>query len=77
MAKPLNFQQIILKLHNFWSDEGCLIWNPYNVQVGAGFGKNLPGSSANIHEAQRSRAGGQVFRHRFNQQAFDAGRSHR
>jgi glycyl-tRNA synthetase len=38
MAKPLNFQQVILKLHNFWSDQGCLIWNPYNVQVGAGTG---------------------------------------
>jgi glycyl-tRNA synthetase len=36
MTKPLNFQQVILKLHNFWADQGCLIWNPYNVQVGAG-----------------------------------------
>ena len=36
MAKPLNFQQVIMKLHNFWADQGCLIWNPYNVQVGAG-----------------------------------------
>jgi glycyl-tRNA synthetase len=38
MTKPLNFQQVILKLHNFWSDQGCLIWNPYNVQLGAGTG---------------------------------------
>lgn len=30
------FQDAILKLHNFWSDYGCLIWQPYNVQVGAG-----------------------------------------
>ena len=36
MTKPLNYQQVILKLHNFWADQGCLIWNPYNVQVGAG-----------------------------------------
>ncbi|MEP6988844.1 MAG: glycine--tRNA ligase subunit alpha, partial [Chloroflexota bacterium] len=36
MVKPLNFQQVIMKLHNFWADQGCLIWNPYNVQVGAG-----------------------------------------
>jgi glycyl-tRNA synthetase len=36
MAKPLNFQQVIMKLHSFWADQGCLIWNPYNVQVGAG-----------------------------------------
>jgi glycyl-tRNA synthetase len=32
----LTFQNAILKLHNFWSDYGCLIWQPYNVQVGAG-----------------------------------------
>lgn len=38
MAQPLNFQQVILKLHDFWSSQGCLIWEPYNVQVGAGTG---------------------------------------
>lgn len=38
MAKPLNFQQVILKLHQFWAEKGCLIWEPYNVQVGAGTG---------------------------------------
>ncbi|NWF70093.1 MAG: glycine--tRNA ligase subunit beta [Chloroflexi bacterium] len=32
----LNFQQVILKLHEFWAAQGCVIWNPYNVQVGAG-----------------------------------------
>jgi glycyl-tRNA synthetase len=32
----LNFQQVILKLHEFWAAHGCVIWNPYNVQVGAG-----------------------------------------
>ncbi len=36
MSKPLNFQQVILKLHQFWADQGCVIWEPYNVQVGAG-----------------------------------------
>ncbi|MCB9450748.1 MAG: glycine--tRNA ligase subunit beta [Anaerolineaceae bacterium] len=36
MAKPLNFQQVILKLHEFWAEQGCVLWNPYNVQVGAG-----------------------------------------
>jgi glycyl-tRNA synthetase len=34
----LNFQQVILKLHEYWSDYGCIIWEPYNVQVGAGTG---------------------------------------
>ena len=38
MSQPLTFQQVILKLHNFWSDQGCVVWEPYNVQVGAGTG---------------------------------------
>jgi len=33
-----NFQQVILKLHEFWAEQGCVIWEPYNVQVGAGTG---------------------------------------
>lgn len=36
MAKALNFQEAILKLHEFWAAQGCVIWEPYNVQVGAG-----------------------------------------
>jgi glycyl-tRNA synthetase len=31
-----DLQSIILKLQQFWADQGCLIWQPYNVQVGAG-----------------------------------------
>ncbi len=38
MSQPLNFQQVLLKLHQFWADQGCVIWEPYNVQVGAGTG---------------------------------------
>lgn len=38
MATPLSFQQIIMKLHEFWAAQGCVIWQPYNVQVGAGTG---------------------------------------
>ena len=37
-AKPLNFQQIILKLHEFWTAQNCVLWQPYNIQVGAGTG---------------------------------------
>jgi glycyl-tRNA synthetase alpha chain len=30
------FQNIILNLHSFWSDKGCLIQFPYDVEKGAG-----------------------------------------
>ena len=36
MDKPQTFQEIMLTLQNFWSRQGCLIWQPYNIQVGAG-----------------------------------------
>jgi len=32
----LSFQDMILKLHNFWSKQGCLILQPYDMEVGAG-----------------------------------------
>ncbi|MEH6716087.1 glycine--tRNA ligase subunit alpha [Parasphingorhabdus flavimaris] len=35
-TKPLSFQQIILKLHNYWSDRGCVILQPYDMEMGAG-----------------------------------------
>jgi glycyl-tRNA synthetase len=36
MANTASFQEIILKLIAFWRQEGCLVWHPHNVQVGAG-----------------------------------------
>ncbi|RPI93566.1 MAG: glycine--tRNA ligase subunit beta [Chloroflexi bacterium] len=33
---PLNFQQVILTLQQFWAEKGCLLWQPYYTQVGAG-----------------------------------------
>ena len=33
---PLNFQQVILNLQQFWADRGCILWQPYYTQVGAG-----------------------------------------
>jgi len=30
------FQQAITRLEQFWSDHGCLIWQPYSEKVGAG-----------------------------------------
>ncbi len=32
----MNFQEIILKLQSFWADRGCLLWQPYDVEKGAG-----------------------------------------
>jgi len=34
--KPLNFQEIILKLQNYWAERGCLLMQPYDIEVGAG-----------------------------------------
>lgn len=31
-----SFQDIILKLQTFWSERGCVLWQPYYTQVGAG-----------------------------------------
>ena len=36
MSKPLNFQQIIMTLHQYWADQGALVWQPYHETVGAG-----------------------------------------
>ncbi|MCC6148092.1 MAG: glycine--tRNA ligase subunit beta [Anaerolineaceae bacterium] len=36
MSKPLDFQSIMLTLQRFWAENGCLIWQPYYTQVGAG-----------------------------------------
>jgi glycyl-tRNA synthetase alpha chain len=32
----MNFQNIILNLHSFWANEGCLIQFPYDIEKGAG-----------------------------------------
>ncbi len=35
-AAPLSFQEMILRLHSFWSAQGCLILQPYDMRMGAG-----------------------------------------
>ncbi len=35
MAAP-SFQELILRLHDYWSRQGCLILQPYDMEVGAG-----------------------------------------
>jgi glycyl-tRNA synthetase alpha chain len=32
----LSFQSLILDLQNFWAEQGCVILQPYDVEVGAG-----------------------------------------
>ncbi|HEV2747703.1 MAG TPA: glycine--tRNA ligase subunit alpha, partial [Allosphingosinicella sp.] len=34
--QPSTFQQLILTLHRYWSDQGCVILQPYDVEMGAG-----------------------------------------
>ncbi len=36
MTAALDFQSIIFKLQTYWAGQGCLIWQPYYSQVGAG-----------------------------------------
>ena len=36
MAEAFDFQTIIMVLEKFWAEKGCLIWQPYHTEVGAG-----------------------------------------
>jgi glycyl-tRNA synthetase alpha chain len=33
---PLSFQEIVLELQTYWSQQGCLVVNPYDTEKGAG-----------------------------------------
>jgi len=35
-SKPLSFQELILRLQTFWAERGCVLQQPYDVEVGAG-----------------------------------------
>ncbi len=32
----LTFQDIIRTLQNFWTEKGCILWQPYDIETGAG-----------------------------------------
>ena len=32
----MTFQQLILNLNQFWQKQGCLLWQPYDIEKGAG-----------------------------------------
>ena len=33
---PLTFQELVLRLQSFWAERGCVLQQPYDVEVGAG-----------------------------------------
>ena len=35
-GKPLSFQDLILTLHDYWGSRGCVVLQPYDMEVGAG-----------------------------------------
>lgn len=34
-SKKPSFQEIILRLQQYWSDKGCALLQPYDMEVGA------------------------------------------
>ncbi|TLY31313.1 MAG: glycine--tRNA ligase subunit alpha, partial [Nitrospirae bacterium] len=32
----MTLQNLLLTLHHFWADQGCVIHEPYDLEVGAG-----------------------------------------
>jgi glycyl-tRNA synthetase alpha chain len=34
--EPLTFQQLLFRLQGFWAERGCVLQQPYDVEVGAG-----------------------------------------
>src|SRR3954465_4691123 len=36
MSKPLTFQELIFTLQKFWAEQGCILQQPYDLEMGAG-----------------------------------------
>jgi len=36
MSDTMTFQQMIMRLHEFWDRQGCVLLQPYDVEIGAG-----------------------------------------
>ncbi len=59
--KPLTFQELLVALQRFWSEHGCVLQQPYDLEVGAGtmspdtFLRVLGPAPINIAYAQPSR----------------------
>ena len=60
-TQALTFQQLLFSLQTFWADRGCVLQQPYDVEVGAGtmspdtFLRVLGPKPINIAYAQPSR----------------------
>jgi glycyl-tRNA synthetase alpha chain len=60
-AEPLTFQQLLFRLQSFWAERGCVLQQPYDIEVGAGtmspdtFLRVLGPKPINIAYAQPSR----------------------
>jgi len=35
-STPLTFQELLFRLQGFWAERGCVLQQPYDVEVGAG-----------------------------------------
>ncbi|MBV8675193.1 MAG: glycine--tRNA ligase subunit alpha, partial [Acidobacteriaceae bacterium] len=35
-TEPLSFQELLFLLQTFWAGRGCILQQPYDVEVGAG-----------------------------------------
>ncbi len=60
-TQPLTFQELLFRLQTFWAERGCILQQPYDVEVGAGtmspdtFLRVLGPEPVNIAYAQPSR----------------------
>ncbi len=36
LAAPLTFQELLLRLQTFWAERGCVLQQPFDIEVGAG-----------------------------------------
>ena len=35
-SQPISYQDLIFRLKRFWADKGCIIQEPFDLEVGAG-----------------------------------------
>jgi glycyl-tRNA synthetase alpha chain len=66
LSPTTSFQDLILTLHNYWADKGCVILQPYDMEVGAGTFHpattlrsvgSLPWSAAYVQPSRRPKDG--------------------